>query len=79
MLQASADYLQQVKDEITALKKGHKNTIYVIKGDFKLPVIDCEKNEQSPKILPTQSQLDLSRHSISTVILENSTWSLQHT
>ena len=31
------DYLRHVKDELTALKKKHKNAIYIIGDDFNLP------------------------------------------
>ena len=60
----SEEYLQQVNDELTALKKRHKNVIFIIGGDFNLPDIDWDKNIVSNKFYPhrvSQTNLAISK------------------
>ena len=60
----SEEYFQQVKDELKALKKRHKNVIFIIEGDFNLPDIDWDKNIVSKKFYQhrvSQTYLDISQ------------------
>ena len=45
-------YLQQVKDELSALKKKHKNAIFITGGDFNLPDTDWDKTTSLQQMLP---------------------------